>query len=185
MLTDSRWLTYQVWFWLLVQWSDAFHLGEDVNKRRCRFERAGLVRLRLVGTDWERFCICCVWEQEISVGSGSVASAACRDYPNPRQAFWQRALHVSGATAGWWRGDEEGRVRRSSQCSTGQFRSKRGGGRTENSCLDVFLCECSVPPSRLCGKLTKLLLSWWEIFVSQNMNESLQCCFINISIFSY
>lgn len=115
MLTDSRWLTYQVWFWLSVQWWDVFHLGEVVNKRRCRFERAGLVRLRLVGTDWERFCIWCVWEQEISVGSGSVPSAACRDHPNPRQAFWQRALHVSGATAGWWRGDEEGRVRRSSQ----------------------------------------------------------------------
>lgn len=131
-----------------------FTLVRMLNERQCRFKQAGLVRLRLLVTDWERFRICCVWEQELSVGSGAVSCAAHRDYPNPRQAF--------GCAPCTWveqQLDDGGKSQTIEPIQCRPVPEQERGWKDRKQLPGRLFSECNVPPSLLCGRLTKVLLS--------------------------
>lgn len=134
----------------------------------------------LLGLDWweltEKVFVCCVWEQEIAVDRGAVPSAACRDCPNPRQAFGRACCTWVEQQLDHGGEREESELR----ANAGQFRSRRGGGRTENSCLHVFLSHCS----SLCSShpafftVNKTTVIVWSIF---EVPQSLHCSCTHIS----
>lgn len=106
-----------------------------------------------------------------SCGWWSCSLCSLQRPSKPPTGFWPRMLHVSGATAGSWRG--EGRARPQSQCRPVPEQERGWKDRKQ-----LPLCLSLVPLTLLFSHQTTVIV--WSNFVAQ-VPQSLQCPCIYIS----